>query len=66
MFSNGEVKGEYIIYVIKGSYQVSYDHRSCEHNCVRIMITGPFMLPVPSLCTDALGNNIISFFPFKL
>ena len=34
MFSNGEVKGEYIIYVIKRSYQVSYDHRSCECNCV--------------------------------
>ena len=34
MFSNGEVKGEYIIYAIKGSYQVSYDHRSCERNCV--------------------------------
>ena len=34
MFSNGEVKGEYIIYVIKRSYQVSSDHRSCECNCV--------------------------------
>ena len=27
---------------------------------------GPFMLLVPSLCTDALGNDIISFFLLKL